>query len=120
MDLAQHLEIYIDAQKTVGLQSILFAIAFMTAAILFHFFGDSLISNGLKVGSLTFAIVLVGLGVGLRINQEKLLQTQTTLHQKDKVEFKRIESARMLEVKEKNPRDKRIIIVMIIVSLIGF
>ena len=53
-------------------------------------------------------------------NQEKLLQAQTTLYQKDKVEFKRIESARMLEVKEKNPRDKRIIIVMIIVSLIGF
>ena len=117
MDLLQQLEIYVNAQKTVGLQSILLGIGFLITAILFHIYGDSSVSNGLRIGSLVFGLILIGLGVGLRINQGGLLQKQAEIYQTDKVEFQEIEQKRMLKVKKANPRDQRIAIVLLVISL---
>ena len=120
MDILHHLEVYINAQKTVGLQSIVFGTSFLVTAILFHVFGDSSVSNGLRTGSLIFGLILIGLGVGLRINQGGLLQKQTELYQNDKLEFQEVEHERMLKVRNANSRDQRIIVVLIVISLAIF
>ena len=76
MDLLNQLEIYISAQKGVGLHAFIFGSALLLAALFFHLFGVGSLSNGIRIGCLVLGIILFIMGFGLRISQDNILKAE--------------------------------------------
>ncbi|MEM9672871.1 MAG: hypothetical protein AAF992_09775, partial [Bacteroidota bacterium] len=120
MDLLNHLEVYINAQKGVGFNAFVFSTGMIVAAILLHFFGTSQLALGLRNGTFIIGIILIAMGVGLRISQEGILKEKKALYQQDKVGFQRVEIERMTKVKNNYPKAQAIMSGLVALSLVGF
>jgi len=99
----QQLESYILAQKNVALQFIMIGIALLIFSTLLHIMGKGSLSNGLRIGSLICGLFILIGGIAYKNTENKLLQTQTVLYQKSKVEFKQVETERMQKVMKDYP-----------------
>ncbi|GAB4428689.1 MAG: hypothetical protein OHK0039_47260 [Bacteroidia bacterium] len=96
--MLQQLEMYISAQKTIGNYSMALGIFMVVLAVLFHFIDANPLFNGLKIGMLVVGLITLGSGYSYRIAEEKILQKQTALYQKDPAQFHQVEKARMEKV----------------------
>lgn len=103
MDLLQHLETYITAQKGVGMHFVLIGIGLLIIASLSHFFGESPLANGLKIGALICGLLILIGGIGYRITEDRLLGKQTELFHNDMAEFQQVETERMVKVVKEYP-----------------
>lgn len=103
MSELNHLETYINAQKDVATHFVLIGIGLLLIALLCHFFSNSSLGNGLKIGGIICGIFILLGGIGYRNTETKLLKTQSGLLAKDKVEFHRVESERMAKVVKDYP-----------------
>lgn len=103
MSELNHLENYINAQKDVAIHFILIGIGLLLIALLSHFFSNSSLGNGLKIGSIVCGIFILLGGIGYQNTETKLLKNQSELLVKDKVEFHRVESERMAKVMKDYP-----------------
>jgi hypothetical protein len=104
MEILKHFEIYIAAQKTTGMQFIVFGVLLLIVAILLHFSQLNPIIQGLRNGFFVISILLMASGIGFTLNQNKLLKTKAEIYQTDKLEFKQQEVERMQEVNKSVPR----------------
>ncbi|CAM1358225.1 membrane hypothetical protein [Tenacibaculum sediminilitoris] len=120
MQLIEQLEIYIQAQKGVGLNAILFGSGFLITALFFHLYGESGLASGFRNGALVVGVLLYAMGFGLRISQENLLKENKVLYKHDKVEFQQTEIERMSKVKDNYPRLQIVIVVLVVLSLMAF
>lgn len=120
MDLINHLEIYINAQKGVGFNAIVFGSGMIIAAVLLHVYGGSQLATGIRNGAFTIGILLFIMGIALRISQENILKEKKELYKNDKVEFKQAEIERMTKVKNNYPKGQIFMVVMVVVSLVVF
>jgi hypothetical protein len=120
MDLLKQLEIYINAQKGVGLNAIIFGSGLLITAVLFYFYGYSSISNGIRFACVAIGILLLTMGFGLRITQENILKEKAALFEKDPIEFKKIEIERMTKVKNNYPKGQTVMVLLAISAMIAF
>ena len=120
MELINHLEIYINAQKGVGFNAFVFSSGMIIVAILLHIYGASQLATGLRNGTFIIGIILVLMGVSLRISQERILEEKKVLYQKDTLEFKQTEIERMTKVKSNYPKGQTIMASLVALSLVAF
>lgn len=120
MDLVDQLEIYIQAQKGVGLHAILFGSVFLISALFFYLYGESGLSNGIRNGAIVIGVLLFIMGFGLRISQENLLKEKKALYQQDKVEFHQTEIERMSKVKNNYPKQQIVMVILVVLLLTSF
>jgi len=119
-ELLSHLEVYINAQKSVGFNAFVFSAGMIIAAVLLHFYGSSQLALGLRNGTFIIGMLLIAMGVGLRISQEKILQEKKSLYQQDQAAFAESETERMTKVKNNYPRGQMIMSGLVVLSLIAF
>lgn len=121
MTIVDHLEVYINAQKGVGFNAFVFGTALFIVALLFHFFAGSQLAAGIKTTMFVLTLVLFAMGIGLRVQQEKILKDQTALFKEVKFEeFLKLETDRMTRVKNNIPIQQSIMVALLAASLIGF
>ena len=120
MELIDHLETYINAQKGVGFNAFVFSAGMIMAAILLHIYGTSQLAIGLRNGTFIIGILLIIMGVGLRISQENILKEKRALYQQDQVQFKQEEIKRMTKVKGNYPTGQAVMVGLVAISLIAF
>lgn len=104
MEIIKHFEIYIAAQKTTGMQFVIFGGLLLVAAVLLHFSQLNPITQGLRNGFFVISILLVVSGIGFIVNQHNLLNTKTETYQSNEREFTRQEVDRMQEVNKSVPK----------------
>ena len=120
MHIIGNLETYIAAQKGVGINAFIFSTGMIIASILLHFYGTSQLATGLRNGTVIIGIILIAMGIGLRISQEKILEEKKALYQQDKVKFMQVEIERMTKVKNNYPKAQAIMSGLVVISLIAF
>ena len=120
MELINHLETYISAQKGVGFNAYVFGSGMLIAAILLHIYGGSQLATGLRNGTFILGILLFAMGIGLQVSQENILKEQKALYYKDPVEFKQAEIERMVKVKNNYPKGQLVMILLSSCSLVAF
>ena len=76
METLKHFEIYIAAQKATGMQFVVFGVLLLVVAILLHFTQLNPITQGLRNVFFVISILLIAIGVGFTLNQNKLLKTK--------------------------------------------
>ena len=118
MEVLQQLETYITAQKNVAFQFIMLGAFLIILALLLQFLGKSNLSSGLKIGALICGLFILVGGIAYNSTENKLLQTQTSLYQKSKVEFQQVEIQRMAKVKKDYPIYQMVFGGLIILSLL--
>lgn len=120
MDLLNHLEVYITAQKDVGFNAFVFSAGMITSALILHFYGSSQLAMGIRNGNFIIGILLVLMGVGLRFSQEKILLEKKVLYQTDQIEFKQAEIERMTKVKNNYPIGQAVMTGLVLIALLAF
>ena len=118
MEVLQQLETYITAQKNVAFQFIMLGAFLIILELLLQFLGKSNLSSGLKIGALICGLFILVGGIAYNSTENKLLQTQTSLYQKSKVEFQQVEIQRMAKVKKDYPIYQMVFGGLIILSLL--
>lgn len=114
----EEFETYIEAQKMVAYQFVITGIGLLVLAAICHFFGDSSLSKGLKTGALFCGLFILIGGIAYLNTEKKLLQTQTSLYQKNKIEFQQVETERMQNVIKAYPMYQYVGGTFIILSLL--
>ena len=103
MELLEHFEAYISAQKGVGTQFVLIGLLLLGVAIWAHVGGSSPLTSGLKTGALVCGVLILAGGFGYRSTEANLLKTQTELFNTDQSQFREVETERMAKVKKDYP-----------------
>jgi len=103
LEIINHFENYIAAQKATGIQFVFFGASLLLAAILLHFSQINPITQGLRNGFLVISILLLVSGIGFIISQNKLFQTKTEIYQSNELQFKQQEVYRMQQVNKSVP-----------------
>ena len=103
MKTLNQFQIYIDAQKGVGVQFMLVGAGLMIVSLLAHLLGGSVIVNGIKIGALAAGLFISISGYAYRNTEIKLLNFQTQLFHKDHIAFHLTETKRMEKVLKDYP-----------------
>lgn len=103
MEVIRHFEIYIAAQKTTGMQFVVFGGLLLVAAVVLHFSQLNPITQGLRNGFFVISILLMVSGIGFILNQNNLLKTKTETYQSNEQEFMKEEVDRMQGVHKSVP-----------------
>ena len=98
-----YFEADIKAQKGVGNEFIAIGIVLLVVAIICHFYGESSLTNGLKIGGIVCGLLILAGGIAYKNTEIKLLTTQTELFETNPSEFKTIETERMSKVVKDYP-----------------
>ena len=123
MEIIKHFEVYIAAQKSTGMQFVIFGIVLLAAAIVLHFSQLNPITQGLRNGFLVISILLMGSGIGFIINQNKLMKAKMEIYQSDREEFKKQELDRMQTVNKSVPTiilSLSVILILLILASVFF
>lgn len=118
MEALEQLQVYINAQKNVAHQFMLIGGVLLLAAALFHFLGDSELSMGIRMGALIGGIFIFSGGWAYRNTENKLLETQTNIHQESEAEFFKTEKERMIKVEKDYPVYQYVFGAFILLSLL--
>ena len=116
--MTEHLETYINAQKTIANYIMGAGIVYIVLAIMLQFIESTTIFNGLKIGLLVVGLIALASGYGYLITEKKLLQKQTELIQQNPTQFLNKEKERMTKVIRNFPIYQLVFIVIIIISLL--
>ncbi len=116
--MLEHLEVYINAQKTIANYMIGFGVIMVVLAIVFHFSGANTLFDGLKIGLLVVGFLSLGSGYAYRITEIKLLEQQTELYEESPTKFHLVEKARMDKVVKSFPLYQIVFIAVITICLI--
>ena len=103
MEALQQLEVYITAQKNVAFQFIGIGIGLLILATFLHFLGEGNLSSGLKIGAIVCGCFILFGGIAYLNTENRLLQSQTEIHQKNPTEFMQVEKERMAKVMQDYP-----------------
>lgn len=118
MKTLSQFQIYIDAQKAVGIQFILVGAGIVIVSALAHFLGSSELTSGLKVGALAAGLFISISGYAYRETEIKLLHSQTLLFNKDHIAFRLTETKRMEKVLKDYPIYQIVFGSFIVIALI--
>ena len=116
--MLEHLETYIQAQKTVASLFMLIGGLLFLLAIAAHFAGKTDLLNGLKYGAIVCGLLILLGGLGYRATESKLLEKQTSLYQQSEQRFQQEEYQRMENVVKSYPTYQWTFAALILISLL--
>lgn len=116
--MLEQLEIYINAQKTIGNYMVAFGLILFLLAVVFHFGGSNSLFFGLKVGLLIRGLFSTVSGFGYKMVEDKLLKTQAALYHINPSEFHNLEKERMQKVVKNHLRIQIILVAICSIELI--
>jgi len=118
MKTLSQFQIYIDAQKWVGVQFMLLGAGLVIISGLALFLGNSELANGLKVGAIISGLFISISGYAYRNTEIKLLNSQTRFFNKDHVASRLTETKRMEKVLKDYPIYQIVFGAFIVIALI--
>jgi hypothetical protein len=116
--MLEQLDVYISAQKAIATYMLSFGLILILLAIIIHFAGTNSLFYGFKIGLMVFGLFSSIGGYSYKLTEEKLLESQTALHQVNAQEFHQLEKERMQKVAKNFPVIQFVFVAVIIIALL--